>query len=330
MARTLNYLGLQDATRKCREPSTTPGPWAGSTVHSTNNGVGIQISQARWDKVKDILQWIHDQLSLSSDIEFKQLEKFRGVLVYISRTYPSFTPYLKGIHLTLDSWRPWRKADGWKMSYSEIQAHLQSQNEDSFLEGSSYSANSIKPPARVHPVPQLAFDLQALQRLTTGTAPVRRNIRPESTPVAFYGFADASGCGFGSTLVINNTAYFRHGQWSSDYVEHSSNFRELYNLVSAMEEAHTAGLLSNCELFMFTDNSTAESAYFKGSSTSPLLFDLVLRLQCLQMAGDLFIHVIHVAGTRIQAEGTDGLSRGFFFHGRHGWSGYFNLCAIAP
>jgi hypothetical protein len=194
------------------------------------------------------------------------------------------------------------------MSHLEIQAHLQSQNDDSFLEGSSSSANSLKPPARVLPVPWLAFDLQALQRLTMGIAPMHRNIRPESTAVAFYGFADASGCGFGSTLVINNTVYFRHGQWSSDYVEHSSNFWELHNLVSAMEEAHTAGLLTNCELFMFTDNSTAESAYFKGSSTSPLLFELVLRLRCLQMAGNLFIHVIHVAGTRMQAEGTDGLS----------------------
>jgi hypothetical protein len=27
IARTLNFLGLQDATRKRREPSTTPGPW---------------------------------------------------------------------------------------------------------------------------------------------------------------------------------------------------------------------------------------------------------------------------------------------------------------
>jgi hypothetical protein len=33
------------------------------------------------------------------------------------------------------------------------------------------------------------------------------------------------------------------------------------------------------------------------------------------MAGDLFIHVIHVAGTRMQAEGTDGLSRGDFSMG---------------
>jgi hypothetical protein len=262
-----------------------------------------------------MLQWIQDHLSYTGGIEFKQLEKFRGVLVYISRTYPSFTPYLKGIHLTLDSWRPWRKADGWKMSHSEIQARLNAQSQDSFTDHIAVSSTSLTPPLRVHPVPRLASDIQALICLTSSLTPTQRKVRPDSTAIAFYGFADASGRGFGSTLVINNTVHFPHGQWSSSYVEQSSNFRELHNLISAMEEAHTAGLLFNCELFMFMDNSTAESAYFKGSSTSPKLFDLVLRLRCLQMSGDLSIHVIHVAGTRTRAEGTDGLSRGDFSMG---------------
>jgi hypothetical protein len=35
-------------------------------------------------------------------------------------TYPSMVPYLKGIHQTLDSWRPHRDKDGWKLSMKEI------------------------------------------------------------------------------------------------------------------------------------------------------------------------------------------------------------------
>jgi len=36
-------------------------------------------------------------------LEFKTLESHRGFLVYIARTYPMINPYLKGIHLSLDS-----------------------------------------------------------------------------------------------------------------------------------------------------------------------------------------------------------------------------------
>ncbi len=70
------------------------------------------------------------------------------------------------------------------------------------------------------------------------------------------------------------------------------------------------GLLFDVELFMFTDHSTAEAVFYKGTCSSPQLFELVLRLQQIQMSGALTLHVIHVASTRMIAEGTDGL-----FHG---------------
>ncbi len=54
---------------------------------------------------------------------------------------------------------------------------------------------------------------------------------------------------------------------------------------------------------------TAESVFYKGTSTSEKLFNLILRLRRLQMHGCLILHVIHVAGSMI-AQGTDGLSRG--------------------
>jgi hypothetical protein len=39
------------------------------------------------------------------------------------------TPYLKGIRLTLDSWRPWRREDGWKMTVREVRQALQEKGE---------------------------------------------------------------------------------------------------------------------------------------------------------------------------------------------------------
>lgn len=39
----LNWLGIQDAARKRRDPCQEPGPWAGSVVHVTPEG-GITVS----------------------------------------------------------------------------------------------------------------------------------------------------------------------------------------------------------------------------------------------------------------------------------------------
>ena len=66
------------------------------------------------------------------------------------------------------------------------------------------------------------------------------------------------------------------------------------------------GLLDDAELFMFTDNSTAERAFWKGSSHSPKLCELVLRLRTLEMHSGVIIHIIHVSGKRMIKSGVDG------------------------
>jgi hypothetical protein len=115
---TFNWLGVQDATHKRRDPSKTPGAWAGSIIHIAGEVVTISVSQERWDKVKHIIDWIASLMEEGECIEFKKLERCRGFLIYLVRTYPDINPYLKGVHLTLDSWRPWQ--DGWKLTLSEM------------------------------------------------------------------------------------------------------------------------------------------------------------------------------------------------------------------
>jgi hypothetical protein len=68
-------------------------------------------------------------------------------------------------------------------------------------------------------------------------------------------------------------------------------------------------VLQGHEIFLFTDNSTAESAFWKGTSGSEKLFKLALRLKHLELDYDMILHVIHVSGKRMIAQGTDGLSR---------------------
>jgi hypothetical protein len=63
---------------------------------------------------------------------------------------------------------------------------------------------------------------------------------------------------------------------------------------------------------MFTDNSTTvQSCAYKGLSTSPKLLSLIVRLRALGTKHGIKIHIFHVAGTRIIAQGMDGVSRGY-------------------
>ncbi|KAL7576166.1 hypothetical protein ACA910_004821 [Epithemia clementina (nom. ined.)] len=131
-------------------------------------------------------------------------------------------------------------------------------------------------------------------------------------------FGDASGAGFETSLWLQgaNTIQAEHRVWTCTYGAKSSNFRELYDLVARMEAlVHSNELETGTEVFVFTDNSTAEAAFDKGTSKSKLLFDRVLRLRSLEMHGQIFVHVIWVAGTRMVEQGTDGLSRGDLMHG---------------
>eukprot|EP00956_Cyclotella_meneghiniana_P022038 scaffold40988_cov46-Cyclotella_meneghiniana.AAC.2 len=111
------------------------------------------------------------------------------------------------------------------------------------------------------------------------------------------------------------TVRYQVGVWGADVDSDSSNFRELANLVEDTEAEARQGALDGCEMFLFTDNSTAESAFYKGSSSSKKLHDLVLRLHKLTVDHSLILHLIHVSGTRMIAQGTDGCSRGVLMEG---------------
>ena len=108
---------------------------------------------------------------------------------------------------------------------------------------------------------------------------------------------------------------YRVGVWGKAGENTSSNYRELRNLVEALEEMGENGELQGHEIFLFADNSVSEAVVLKGSSTSLLLYELVVRLWKLEMRYLCRIHFIHVAGTRMIYQGTDGLSRGDLMEG---------------
>jgi hypothetical protein len=310
-ASTVNSLGIQEAARKRRWGRRRPGAWAGSIVESTEEGVFVTVSQEKWEKsrryIGDIIAELKDAGGM---LEFKELEKKRGFLIYVTRTYPSMVPYLKGIHQTLDSWRPHRDKDGWKQTMKEIRRKRKREREE----------EQGEPPTHVKAATRLPDDLEALKELLSAERPPKRRIRSSKCIEVFYGFGDASATGHaanfqrvinkGSKFVLKDKIYYRYGRWCDEVSEASSNYRELLNLVESLEAQVADGRLRGAEVFLFTDNSTAEAVFYKGNSTSRPLFELMLRLQKLEMAGELILHVIHVAGTRMVAEGADGGSRG--------------------
>ena len=80
--------------------------------------------------------------------------------------------------------------------------------------------------------------------------------------------------------------------------------------METLENLASEKSLRGKEIWMFTDNSTCKGAFYKGTSTSQLLFDLVLRLRVLALHSGFKLHLVHVSGTRMMAQGSDGLSRG--------------------
>lgn len=301
----LTWLGLQDAPRKRSEVSTTPRAWAGTIVHTDNQTVSVLISQKKWQKAKKWIDWLEACLSVGNKLNHKELERCRGFLIYVSRTYRSMKPYLRGLHMTIENWRDNRDEEGWKI----LKAFDDDDNISSLENHIKKLASS--PSEFVEGVPRLSNDVQVMKKLLSPSAPPKVRRRRSKLGKAYYGLGDASGAGFGYAVDIDGTLYDEYGEWKAAISEQSSNYRELRNLKNAVERLAKAKLLEDSELYLFTDNFVAERAYYNGGSTqSKHLDQLVFELWNLQMHYDFDLYVYHIAGTRMIESGVDGLSRG--------------------
>jgi hypothetical protein len=103
----LSYLGIQDASRKRRDSSQTPGAWSGSVVQTDSEGVYVLAAEEKWIKAKGLFNELKVMMEKNNDeMSRKRLEQIRGFLIYVTRMYPGMVPYyLIGIHMTIDGWR---------------------------------------------------------------------------------------------------------------------------------------------------------------------------------------------------------------------------------
>ena len=101
---------------------------------STKGGIVTKsVTQERWEKTKNKIRWIAKQGGIRDSftpesfedidvrfeskvkglIHYKTTERLIGFIVYVAQTYTGLVPYLKGIYLTLNSWREGRDKEGW-------------------------------------------------------------------------------------------------------------------------------------------------------------------------------------------------------------------------
>jgi len=130
------------------------------------------------------------------------------------------------------------------MSVQEIRVPLSEKgmDDDTILDSGE------KAPPRVKWIPRLIEDVRALNALFLHESPPKRIVRPTRMATAIYAFGDASGVGFGSSIYIDGQVYYSSGQWTQEHGAESSNYRELSNLIFALEEDHRDHVLDYSEL----------------------------------------------------------------------------------
>jgi hypothetical protein len=309
----LQYLGIQDAARKRRPSSKSGGAWAGTIFLIALEAIFKTVSQEKWDKGRAIIFALAEECKDRSNPPnfcHKDLERKRGFLIHLAMTFPTIIPFLKGLHLTIDSWRPMRDDEGWKFSHKEVRVWLEHKLDDGITEEEIYELLNSGAPGTVQPVDRFFDDLEFLIPFFASETPPKVMVRATLLFLVVYGFGDASGKGFGSTFTVPNGISYRIGVWGPDETDESSNWKEFQNVVESLEEEAESGRLDNSQVYFCTDNSTVESALHKGSSTSRKLLSLVIRVKLLETQRGIRIFVSHVSGLRMIAEGGDGVSRG--------------------
>jgi hypothetical protein len=125
-------------------------------------------------------------------------------------------------------------------------------------------------------------------------------------------WGDGSGTGTGGTYQLPDSKLeMWMGVWAPQVFHFSSNWKELRTLLATLERAREQrDKVRGATFFYFTDNIVSYYIVSSGASPSPLLHQLIVDIKTLELELDCQIEVVHVPGTSMIAQGTDGLSRG--------------------
>jgi hypothetical protein len=139
------------------------------------------------------------------ELEHKDLEKKRGFLGHVAMTFPALVLFMKGFHLIIDSWRDYRPTSGWKMnekvwsSYVEVRiadGDLSEEEARAMLESLSDGAA----PKNIQALLRFKAELQAMKVYFGPPTPSEVTDRVFQVLYVMYGFRDALGTAFGSSI----------------------------------------------------------------------------------------------------------------------------------
>jgi hypothetical protein len=106
------------------------------------------------------------------------------------------------------------------------------------------------------------------------------------------------------------------GAWNGSIHSFTSNWRELQTVVETLkQEEMIFNKLRGRMVFYFTTNEVTYNICKKGFSKTLPLHLLVQQLKALELALGCRLEVIHVPGTTMLTQGTDGLRRGVWANG---------------
>jgi hypothetical protein len=232
------------------------------------------VSQEKWEKTQALIRELGSMMEQDL-LPLQRLLEIRGILIYVVRTYPWLNPYIKGLHLTVDSWRPRREASGFKMKGKELEKALEiwsasrglpcRREDDGPDEVGPTMARQApnEAPEGVQAIPRLARDVECLMQLTKSTEPPRQLYRAKHV-VAFFVISDASGSGKGVAVVEQYGVDYEAGPWKMQWWKESSNVREAENLTDRIERLSQELILFEHEeglLAFWTETREEEDKY---------------------------------------------------------------------
>ena len=155
------------------------------------------------------------------------------------------------------------------------------------------------------------------EALTSGLS---RQTQPRDIATIGVSWGDGSGTGTGGTINFLTleerenpiTLDIWMGTWNGTVVHSTSNWKEMCTLRQTLQnEAKLGGArVRHRRLIYCTDNSVMCDIFRKGVSKSDTLQRLFLEVKLLELQLECHLLLIHVPGTTMIREGTDGLSRG--------------------
>ena len=168
------------------------------------------------------------------------------------------------------------------------------------------------------------------------TCGLSRQCQPTDVATLGVTWGDGSGTGAGGTFNLTSssdtsdltTLTIWKGVWGSQVASFSSNWKELRTLLFTLEHEKSLGgeRVKGRRLLYFTDNMVSYDVFRKGSSKSTPLWTLFLKIKLLELELQCVLQVIHVPGTTMIEQGTDGLSRGVTMQAL----GYHNSNSLIP